>query len=172
MATAVQVPVEAYLASDYEPDAEYVDGCIEERPMGQYDHSSWQYAIQQWFAQHAAEWNVRVRFELRVQTTTRNYRVPDVVVFDRGNPIEQILTRPPIAVFEMLSPEDRIPRMMKKLAEYEAMGIATIMLIDPQTGLISQFRNGELEKLEGQVQQLSGSRCSIDWRRVEELLEN
>ena len=61
MATAVQVPVEVYLASDYEPDAEYVDGCIEGRPAGQYDHASWQQAIQFWFAQHSKEWNVRVR---------------------------------------------------------------------------------------------------------------
>jgi Uma2 family endonuclease len=171
MATAVQVPVEVYLTSDYEPDAEYVDGCIEERPMGQYDHSSWQFAIQQWFAQHALEWNIRVRPELRVQTTARNYRVADVVVFDRDNPIEQILTRPPIAVFEVLSPEDRVSRMIKKLAEYEAMGIPTIMLIDPATGLISQFRNGSLTALAGSLQELSGSRCSIDWKRVEELLD-
>ena len=31
MATATFVPVETYLRSSYEPDAEYVDGEIEER---------------------------------------------------------------------------------------------------------------------------------------------
>ena len=45
MATVTYVPVEAYLrSSDYEPDAEYVDGQIEERPMGEFDHSDWQAA--------------------------------------------------------------------------------------------------------------------------------
>ena len=34
MATTTHVPVEVYLRSSYEPDAEYVDGKIEERPMG------------------------------------------------------------------------------------------------------------------------------------------
>ena len=34
------VPVEVYLRSSYEPDAEYVDGIIEERPMGEYDHAA------------------------------------------------------------------------------------------------------------------------------------
>jgi hypothetical protein len=34
MATTTRVPVEVYLCSSYEPDAEYVDGLIEERPMG------------------------------------------------------------------------------------------------------------------------------------------
>jgi Uma2 family endonuclease len=171
MATAVQVPVEVYLASDYEPDAEYVDGCIEERPMGQYDHASWQQAIQHWFLNHSREWNVRVRPELRVQTTARNYRVPDVVVFDRDNPIEQILTRPPIAVFEVLSPEDRMSRMMVKLKEYEQMGIPTIMLIDPESQTISKFLKGDLAAVADGVQQLPGSRCTIDWAKVRELLD-
>ena len=38
MATAAQmtqVPIEVYLNSSYEPDAEYVEGVIEERPMGE-----------------------------------------------------------------------------------------------------------------------------------------
>ena len=34
MATTTHVPVEVYLRSSYEPDAEYVDGEIEERPAG------------------------------------------------------------------------------------------------------------------------------------------
>jgi hypothetical protein len=42
------VPVEVYLRTSYEPDAEYVDGVIEERPMGQNDHSAWQNALQVW----------------------------------------------------------------------------------------------------------------------------
>ncbi len=39
MATTTHVPVEVYLRSSYEPDAEYVDGKIEERPMGECDHA-------------------------------------------------------------------------------------------------------------------------------------
>ncbi len=42
MATATTVPIEVYLRSSYEPDAEYVDGVIEERPMGELDHAAWQ----------------------------------------------------------------------------------------------------------------------------------
>jgi len=45
MATTSQVPVEVYLHSDYEPDAEYIDGVILERPLGEDDHSAWQGAI-------------------------------------------------------------------------------------------------------------------------------
>jgi len=52
MATMTVVPVEVYLrSSDYEPDAEYVDGVIEERPMGEFNHSDWQEAICAFFSQ-------------------------------------------------------------------------------------------------------------------------
>jgi hypothetical protein len=104
MATTSQVPLELYLRSSYEPDAEYVDGHIEERPVGEFDHASWQLAIQLWFAQHAGEWNIRVRLELRVQVPSTNFRVPDVTVFDRDHPIEQILTRPPMAAWTRSPP--------------------------------------------------------------------
>ena len=43
--TTTHVPVEVYLRSSYEPDAEYVDGAIEERAVGENDHSAWQEAI-------------------------------------------------------------------------------------------------------------------------------
>jgi Uma2 family endonuclease len=171
MASTSQVPVELYLHSSYEPDAEYVDGEIELRPMGEYDHASWQQAIQQWFLEHAKEWNIRVRPELRVRVSPSRYRVPDVVVFDRNNPIEQILTHPPIAVFEVLSPEDTMARLMIKLADYDQMGIRTIDVVDPNGGSIYHYVNGGLERIPFLVQELAGSSAHVDWRRVREFLD-
>ena len=139
MATTTHVPVEVYLCSSYEPDAEYVDGEIEERPMGEFDHASWQQAIQMWFKQHEKEWNIRVRPELRVQVAATRYRVPDVTVLDRDRPIEQIPTHPPVAVFEVLSPEDRFQRMKRKLEDYRAMGIPEIWVIDPQDSTFYRY---------------------------------
>ncbi len=41
------VPLQVYLqSSEYEPDAEYVDGEIEERSMGEFDNNAWRQAIQ------------------------------------------------------------------------------------------------------------------------------
>lgn len=54
--TAQSVSIQDYLQSDYEPDAEYVDGQIEERPRGENDHSAWQGAIYEWFTQNKREW--------------------------------------------------------------------------------------------------------------------
>jgi Uma2 family endonuclease len=139
--------------------------------VGEFDHASWQLAILHWFLQHAGEWNIRVRPELRVQVTPTNFRVPDVTVFDRDHPIEQILTRPPIAVFEVLSPEDTMPRMLRKLADYERMGIPNIFVIDTEGPLLYQYRHGSLDRITDPVQPLAQSRCSIDWAKLQELLD-
>lgn len=145
MAATTHIPVELYLhSSEWDPDAEYVDGKIEERPMGEYDHADWQGAIRDWFRRHAEEWNLRVQTELRVQVSKDNYRVPNVTVMSRNNPKEQIVTLPPIAVFEVLSPDDRISRMMRKLADYSAMGIAQIWVVDPATGAFMRYADGSL----------------------------
>jgi Uma2 family endonuclease len=146
MATTTHVPVEVYLRSSYEPDAEYVDGEIEERPPGEYDHSSWQVAIQAWFWPHEKEWGVRVLPSLRVKVADTRYRVPDVTVLDRSRPIEQIPTHPPLAVFEVLSPEDRFQRMKRKLEDYRIMGVPEIWVIDPQDTTFYRYEDLQLRR--------------------------
>lgn len=168
MAASTIIPLELYLQSSYEPDAEYVDGEIEERPMGEFDHSSWQHALDMWFGMHEIEWNIRTRTELRIRVSETNYRVPDVTVLDRSNPIEQIITHPPIAVFEIMSPEDRMPRILRKLSDYAEMGIGTIVVIDPQTDKVWSYRNGGLSL--DVPESLPGSSCTIDWSKVREYL--
>lgn len=143
--TAARVPVEVYLrSSEYEPDAEYVDGEIEERPAGTYDHADWQQAIQSWFFRHGDELKIRVFPELRVQVSSTRFRVPDVTVLDRAQPVEQIVTHPPLAVFEILSPEETVKRLIRKLADYAAMGIPQIWVVDPENGAFQRYNAGGL----------------------------
>ncbi len=144
MATTTQVPLEVYLRSDYQPDAEYIDGEVRERPVGQDDHSAWQFAISLWFSKHMETWNIRVRPELRVQVTPQTYLVPDVSILDAALPKEPWATHPPLAVFEILSPENKIRDMMRKLALYEQMGIGQIWMIDPEQPVWQRFHAGKL----------------------------
>ncbi len=144
MSATTHVPVEIYLRSSYEPDAEYVDGEIEKRPVGENDHSAWQEAICFWFRQHALDWNVRVRPELRIQVAATRFRVPDVTVLDRVQAIEQIVTHPPLAVFEVLSPEDSLQRLKRKLEDYRTMGIQEIWIVDPQDGAYYRYEERQL----------------------------
>jgi Uma2 family endonuclease len=146
LATTTRVLVDVYLRSSFEPDAEYVDGQIQERPMGEDDHSAWQNAICLWFNLHAKEWNVRVRPELRIQVSASRFRVPDVALLDRAQPLQQIATMPPLAVFEILAPEDTVRRLKQKLEDYREMGIPQIWVIDPQDGSFSRYEERELRR--------------------------
>ena len=163
-------PLEVYLSSSFEPDAEFVRGVIEERTVGENEHSAWQQALILWFGQHAHEWNIRVRPELRVQVSTDNFRVPNIAILDRNMPIERYATHPPIAVFEILSPEDTLARMMIKLADYQAMGIQTILVLDP-LGKHFRYRNGCLEALAETAFDLPGSLCRFDLEEIHKLLD-
>jgi len=163
-------PLEVYLNSSFEPDAEFVDGVIEERPMGEWTHADWQAAILEFFRTRRREWNIRAAAELRVQVSPNNFRVPDVAVLDRNQPVEEIVTAPPIAVFEILSPEDTLSRMMSKLSEYAAMGVKTILVIEPK-GKNYRFRNGALEPLTESSFDFPGSACRFDLAEIEKLLD-
>jgi len=125
------VSVEEYLSTVYEHDCEYVDGVIEERDLGEFEHSWLQLFLGSIFVAHRSEWDVIAVSEQRVQTQTDHFRVPDLTVLRAGTPRERILTHPPLLVIEILSPEDTLRRIAAKAAEYLAFGIAHVWIIDP-----------------------------------------
>jgi Uma2 family endonuclease len=168
-AEATRIPVEVYLSTSWEPDAEYVDGVIEERPMGEWNHADWQAAIVEFFRNRRTQWNIRVAPELRLQVTPTHFRVPDVTILDRSLQVEQIITHPPIAVIEILSPEDTLGRMMTKLGEYERMGIQTILILNPN-GDHFRYRGG-LKPLGETSFDLPGSACRFDLEEIKKLLD-
>lgn len=107
--------------------------------------------------------------ELRVQVSPTRYRVPNVTILDRNQPIEQVITHPPVAVFEALSPEDTIKRMMRKLGDYAAMQIPQIWLIEPESKMYYRFVNGELHK--GSIFSLTEKGIHFDLSEIENLLD-
>jgi Uma2 family endonuclease len=169
-AQMTHVPLDVYLNSSYEPDAEYVNGVIEERPMGERNHANWQAAILEFFRNRRHDWKIRAAAELHVQVTPGNFRVPDVTILDRNLPVEQVITRPPIAVFEILSSEDTVTRMMAKLEDYERMGIQTTLLLDPK-GTHRKYGSGKLEPLRSTAFDMPGSACRFDLAEIEKLLD-
>jgi hypothetical protein len=80
MATTTFIPIETYLRMESEPDCEYVDAQIEERPAAEFDHSSWQGALLAFFAGRRSEWQVRALPSLRTRVSVTRIRVPDVAV--------------------------------------------------------------------------------------------
>ena len=52
MANGTMVSLEEYLATAYEPDCDFVEGCLEERTGGEWDHSRLQVKIGAYFFAH------------------------------------------------------------------------------------------------------------------------
>lgn len=168
-AATAPVTVEDYLKMSADPDCEYVAGVIEERPAGDYDHSTWQIALAAFFLAREKELGVLSRPELRVQVASDSFRVPDVTLLRRDAPREQIITHPPLAVFEILSPEDSMTRMLEKLADYERMGIAAIWVIEPKRLLYYRYREGQLSP--GTIFDLPGSGFSVPFSEIAALVD-
>jgi Uma2 family endonuclease len=133
MTTATHVPLEEYLTTSYEPDCDYLDGELEERNVGEYDHNVIQRAIDNWFHSHRKEWSVRSVSEQRTRLTPTRYRIPDVSVFRRDTPIEQVFTKPQLIAIEVLSPEDRHSRMQLRIEDYIQFQVSNIWVVDPIT---------------------------------------
>jgi Uma2 family endonuclease len=130
MAT-VQISLDEYLRSSYHPDCDYVDGEVQERNLGEFDHAAVQMFLGSWFFQHRDEWQLRVLPEMRIRVSATRVRIADICLMSRSQPIERVPTQPPLAVIEILSPEDRISRYGQRLADYRQMGIPNVWVIDP-----------------------------------------
>jgi Uma2 family endonuclease len=132
MAVTTQVSVEEYLRTSYAPDCEYVDGEVLDRNVGELDHAWIQRAILLYVAIREKQLGVTILQEQRLQVNARHYRVPDLMILAGGKPDEQIITRPPLVCVEVLSPEDRMSRMNKKIADYLAFGVRYVWVLDPK----------------------------------------
>ena len=130
MAT-VQISVEEYLRTSYHPDCDYVDGEVQERNLGEFDNAAVQMFLGNWFFQHRQEWQLHVLPEMRIRVSGRRVRIADLCLMARSQPVEQVLTQPPLAAIEILSPEDRISRYNERLTDYRRMGIPNVWVIDP-----------------------------------------
>jgi len=133
------VSLEEYLSSSYEPDCDYVDGVLEERNLGEWNHSNLQTTISAYLKYRARKWNVRVAVELRIRVSATRVRVPDICVFLRDQEIEQVPTKPPLVCIEVLSPEDRWPRVEKRIADFLAMGVERVWVFDPKKSEVFEY---------------------------------
>ena len=131
MASAAHIPLHQYLATVYEPDAEYVDGRIEERNVGEWLHNVVQRAILFHFFTRERAWSIWAIQEQRTQVAPTKVRLPDISVFPRSLTPEDVWTRPQLIAIEVLSPEDRRARMDERIDNYRAFGVPHIWIVDP-----------------------------------------
>ncbi len=132
MATT-KTSLDEYLSTAYRPDAEYIDGELRERNVGELEHSRMVKAILRWFEQYETSWQLEALPEVRVQVSAENYRVPDICLRPLGNPDIRFVTAVPAAVIEVLSPEDSVSDYRERIADYRRKGIPGIWVVDPKT---------------------------------------
>ncbi|HYI93909.1 MAG TPA: Uma2 family endonuclease [Bryobacteraceae bacterium] len=122
VATPTYVSMDEYLSTSYEPEVDYVDGTLEDRNVGEWDHSSIQFRVIQLLM--AVGKGLFIRPQLRIKISPTRCRVPDISVYE-SNPNERVPTVPPLLVVEVLSPEDRTYRLMRKLRDFHRSGANT-----------------------------------------------
>jgi Uma2 family endonuclease len=126
------IPVEEYLHASYSPDCDFVDGEVLERNVGEHDHADLQSEIVTYFRTRYRKAGFSAVVEQRVQVSPTRFRIPDVCVARAERPMEQIYRKPPLIVIEILSPEDRVSVLRKKVDDYLAFGVPNIWVIDPK----------------------------------------
>jgi len=131
MATSHQISIEDYLETTYRPDRDYVDGEVEERNVGEKEHSIVQAFFVKWFGSFESQWELEAIPKIRMRIGANRVRIADIAIERIGAPYEAVLTTPPIAVVEILSPKDRVSRYQERLEDYRAMGVRNLWVIDP-----------------------------------------
>ena len=164
MATAapLRISTSEYLRTSYRPDCDYVDGVVEERNLGELDHSALQEALLECFRSHRQEWGIRAYPELRIQASATRFRVADICVLSTSAPREQVIQTPPVAIIEILSPEDRVSRYLTRLEDYRRMGVRNVWVIDPGDRKGFDFSSGSWIETTSFADPNTGIRLDLD----------
>jgi Uma2 family endonuclease len=70
--------------------------------------------------------------ETRMKITEGRFVIPDIAVFWPNEP-PRVPDQPPLIAIEVLSPDDKMTEVRRKLEEYRAWGVAHVWLVDPHT---------------------------------------
>ena len=67
MAASTQISVEEYLKTVYHPDCDYIDGVVEERNLGEFDHGLIQLRLGSFFLTRLKETGLLAATEVRMR---------------------------------------------------------------------------------------------------------
>lgn len=166
MGVETLISVDEYLRSCYSPDKEYIDGVLVETNVGE-----WQLGMVQSnviFAIRLKCPDVKVVPELRSRTRETRFRLPDVAVVLHP-PEHGYLSEPPFIAIEILSPADRVSRLIEKLREYAEWGVPNIWMFDPAQRRMYAFQDGALLEVEGDAIATNAPRIELTRAEIFEI---
>ena len=128
--TPALLSIDEYLGTSYRPDVDFVDGEIKVRNLGEFDHARVQALLIASFIGRERVWHTTTVVEQRIRVSPTRVRICDLAILRADAPRERVTETPPLLCIEILSPEDRRSRAEVVLADYLAMGVENIWLID------------------------------------------
>lgn len=162
-ASTAKVPLETYLRTSYRPDKEYIDGELQEKSMGQWDHEQVIIALVAYFKNVLGDKGYLVTQNTRMFASKTRVRLPDVAVLAPGSRRTSVLAQTPLLIIEVSSPTDALYKFKERLRDYQAMKVEHVWILDPYRKAGYAVTPGEPPKLElCSVLDLPGAGVSLD----------
>jgi Uma2 family endonuclease len=165
MGVGTLISVEEYLKTVYRPDCDYVDGVVEERNLGEFDHANVAGNVLVYFRTRFPESGILATAEWRFQVKPARFRVPDLIL-TRGKPTEQILTTAPLLCIEVLSPEDTISKINRRVQDYLDFGVPAVWVIDPSGKKVWIYRRNGMQEATGESVKVDGTDLAIPFTAI------
>ena len=134
MSATAQFSLQDYLDAEFEDRApEYVDGEIVERPMTSLLHAKVQSEFHLLLGATAKKHGLQAYVEAPMRVSPEKIRIPDVALFEGGEPAGRLADRAPLLIVEILSPSDTLKTLRRRMLEFLRFGVRHIWLADPET---------------------------------------
>lgn len=134
------VSVSEYLGTEYDPNCEYIDGVLVQKPMPTTKHSRLQLKLGALIDSRFPEFWVGT--ELTVQVCENKFLVPDLAVQDGSNVQTPYAKTPIVLCIEILSPDDSLNKTLAKCEAYHAWDTVNTWILDPVERRAWQYTKG------------------------------
>jgi Uma2 family endonuclease len=168
MSVGTLLSVEEYLNTSYSPDMEYRDGVLVERNVGDEAHSLLQLALGAYLFRRRTQWKIKAYSELRTKVREKWYPIPDLSIYPSPGFPGRYPEVAPLLWIEILSVDDRVPDVWKKITELLQNGVPYVWLIEPETLESELWTPSGVQKLADKTLRLPNSAIVIPLLEVME----
>lgn len=156
-----------FVDGNEKPACEYVDGILIPKAIGTKKHSLVQSNLVAAIREKYDElYNVLPELMSRVREG--QFYVPDIAVEDLSKPIEGRYPgpgQPVLLCVEILSPPDRLGKLLGKCEEYHRWGVPTCWIIDPEHRIAWEYCPNDVEPRKA-AQSLQAGRIEISLESI------
>ena len=160
-----------YLRTVFRPDCDFVDGQIEERNVGKWEHSRAQHMLDRIFGINERAWGVLTAPECRLEVGPHRIRIPDVLIMRRGQDFTDVIREAPLLCIEVLSPDDTWAKLRERLDEYVAMGVEHVWCFEPEAREVRRYTAKGFDRVTEPELTISGTAIRVSIAEVFSALE-